>query len=305
MDEDNPRLVLAEANLAIASIARAVDGLIRYANRPDMEPRDVLPPSFFPAPPLVTDEHDRRRIYGQALQDICLRLSEICAQVAFVFPDHVEPALSPPVPLVLAPQPPPSLTNALIARPALVQVAKGLHVEAMLLPETCRTVSEVLDQIRGPMLCFVPAWGHFAIRLGSRLLHGNIGRIFPEGTCRPTGVKSCQKCTPGHVRKKCSYYHDPAKFAICPEPAAVCPGTNIIDTAPNQIRNFVADSFSYRSRFSAPRRAERYGRRRLGSVDSLRLDLEGMSELEINLFLDQVAHDLVCAAVLLHNRPLS
>ena len=178
--------------------------------------------------------------------------------------------------------------------PGLVEVADGLKVPAMVLPESCHTKEEVLEAIKGPMLCYVPAWGHFAIRMGGMLLHGNVGKILSKDTPRPMGVKECRKkdC----IGEMCTYYHDPTKSLRNPEPG-ICPPAS----ARLYVRNYFADSFVYAPRGSGAPSA-RYGSRRYGSADTLACDLATLSDKEAARFLDQVAHDLICAAVLMSNR---
>lgn len=184
------------------------------------------------------------------------------------------------------------------AKPAMIEVADGLSVPAMVLPETCRTRSEVLEAIRGPMLCYVPAWGHFAIRMGDMLIHGNIGTIFDGKVKHPVGVKACRDLAcadPG-----CAYYHDPAKTSAFTQSTAqtIAPDSE----SPLHVRNFFAENFVYSPRFRGSKPPSRYGRRHYGSAGSLSADLALMADSEADRFLAQVGHDLVCAAVLLSNR---
>ena len=168
-------------------------------------------------------------------------------------------------------------------RPALVEVVPGVSVQAMLLPDACTTRAAIRDCIRGPALCYVPSWGHFAVRLGPHILHGNAGAVFSPGERRPHGVKECTAAL--CRRDACTYYHPPD-------------GTK---TGPAHIRNFVAESFMYRAR-GLPHPA-RYGGRAIGDYRSLGEDLNAISPEAARLFLDQVGHDIVCAIALLDNRP--
>lgn len=174
--------------------------------------------------------------------------------------------------------------------PARVEVADGIYVEAMVLPAHLRTYEEVLQTIVGPMLCYVPSWGQFAIRIGGGLIHGNVGNILSHTTKHPMGVKPCTKkeCSdPG-----CRYYHDPLKLALDPAPSV---------ELPLRVRNYMAESFLYCPRTMSPPSGVRYGGRHFGNASSLGLDLEQLSPSERRRFLDQVAHDMICAAILLHN----
>lgn len=182
------------------------------------------------------------------------------------------------------------------AQPALVEVVPGLDVEAMVLSESCTSVASVRDAIRGPMLCYVPAWGHFALRLGGGLLHGNVGNIFPDGERKPCGVAECRKKSCRDP--ECSYYHDPALWAG--HEGGIAPGRR----APLSVRNYMAGSFGYQKPPGAvPGAPARYGVRRFGSASSLGVDLLRLGPAEVRRFLDQVAHDVVCAALLLRHSP--
>lgn len=178
-------------------------------------------------------------------------------------------------------------------RPALVKISRNVEVPAMVI-DAC-TRAEVSDQIRGPMLCYVPMWGHFAVRLGRHIIHGNVGRILAPGTKLPVGVKECARpeCynVPG-AAAECTYYHDPARMAV----AALA-----TDEPPLTVRSYMADSFVYTPKIGRSR--SRYGGRPIGDIDSLGADIRSASKAEARRFLSQVAHDLVCAVALLHLCP--
>jgi len=214
------------------------------------------------------------------------------------------PSASPPAPAprsgprrrkpLAAPAPAPAPSPAPVPAPtAYVEAADGVYVEARLLPPHCAQPEAVLAEIRGPGLWYVPAWGHFALRLGDGLLHGGIGRVYPDDAPRPVGVAPCRR--PGCEDPACTFYHDPARG----RPGGV------------RVRNFMASSFAYASRFSPPRnaleraaarRACRYGGRHYGSAGALRADAAALADEEADRFLAQVAHDVVCAAALLQGR---
>lgn len=218
--------------------------------------------------------------------DLQKRIAELAAHAASVGGGPIVTPVSP------APDPPVSERPA---KPAMVEVADGLCVEAMVLSEQCRTQKEVLEAIQGPMLCYVPAWGHFAVRIGGSLIHGNVGRILPVDARRPAGV---QECRDKSCRKPgCAFYHNPARSGL-PDCTSCAPAAD----APLSIRNHLAHSFCYSSKLETPRRPVRFGGRHFGSFDTLRADLGLLSDAEARRFLDQVGHDLVCAAVLLQNR---
>jgi hypothetical protein len=177
---------------------------------------------------------------------------------------------------------------------ALVDVVGGLAVEAMVLPENCRTREEVMAEITGPMLCYVPAWGHFALRAGDLLFHGNVGNVYDQKAYKPVGVKKCRYAACSDA--SCSYYHDPASHPAFTRSSGdtISPGAE----APLHVRNFFAESFLYQP--SVKTYVGRDGRRAIGSAQNLSSDIANLSAKEGELFMAQVAHDIVCAAVL-HN----
>jgi hypothetical protein len=226
------------------------------------------------------------------VSDLQQRIAELAAHAAAV-------CAAAPAANVTQTPPPPTIPDRVgqgsDAKPARVEVADGLYVEAMVLSEKCQTQKEVLAAIRGPMLCYVPSWGHFAIRIGGNLIHGNVGRVLPVDAQRPVGV---QECRDRSCRKAgCTFYHDPARSDM-PD----CTGCAPAADAPLSIRNHLAHSFCYSSKLETPRRPVRFGGRHFGSFDTLQVDLGLLSDAEARRFLDQVGHDLVCAAVLLQNR---
>lgn len=157
---------------------------------------------------------------------------------------------------------------------ALVSIAEGVSLEALVVAGD--TERKILEAIRTPELHYVPKWNHFAIRVGTILLHGNVGNVYGGRTKKPQRVRDCKRrvCS----RAGCGYYHDPAQH----------PGSQ-------DVRNYMADAFLY-----CPAAGEahvRYGGRRIGSRDALGLDLELVSESDVRRTLDQTAHDMLCALV--------
>lgn len=267
---------MAESALAISTLFRAADVLARRAAQREDAPN---------SPGLAARRRLRELIQGvRGLLDYATGLDDALGGAA-------------PGP---APAPwgvPPAGPTAAGPRPALVEVCAGVAVHAMVLPGACRTVAEVTAAISGPMLCYVPAWGHFAVRLGDHLLHGNVGRVYPPSVRHPQGVKECSsaRCRESAAAAAaCTYYHDPAAAPGRGEPARAA-------AAPLAVRSFFAESFAYSPR--AGPQCSRYGRRCLGDSAALREDVQALSAREARLFLSQVAHDLVCAAVLLQARP--
>jgi len=228
--------------------------------------------------------------------DVCARVAALAAGVARRAPGAARPsAFAPPA----AAAPGPSA-----ATPALYDFGDGIQVPVMVLPPSCRLRQDVMDAIRGPMLCYVPAWEHFAVRVGDLLLHSGLGRVFPAGEKRPCAVRPCARLAAAlrsaaalraaadpRACDDCAFYHDPAKEAAC----GAAPGAQ-------RVRNFLASGFAYRPRGApAPKKGERYGTRRFGSADGLALDIASLNTDEAERFVDQVSHDVLCAAVLAWN----
>lgn len=298
VDLEGLKGLLKDAELACGTLMRTISVLDRHARSPPQSrllgangSKDVLHPRTHLLPEFLRP--DTQTFYAKNIKGLRERISGLLGmlpdETAFTGPDPSEAAAS---------SAPPKKSGKSMARacPEDVDVGgnQGLCVKAVVLPETCRTEEQVLRAIRGPALCYVPAWDHFAVRLGRHLLHGNIGRIYPPGTRFPVGVKTCakRKCTD----PSCTYYHNPARL---------CGSNSSSDEAcrplPLHIRSHIADGFVYHSRSEAPRRPVPYGGRHFGDVSALALDMISLRKEEVERFLDQVAHDLVCAAVILEN----
>jgi hypothetical protein len=166
---------------------------------------------------------------------------------------------------------------------AIVEVSPGVELPAVLC--SARAGATPSDE---PWLRYDPDSNQFAFRIGAHVLRGNVGRVFPPGTCRPEGVKPCDPglCT-GQL---CTYYHPDKNVASS---GAGCGRPDI--------RNFTAGSFVYAPRGATCNR--KYGGRAIGDVDALYEDLHTLTRDDARLFLDQVVHDTLCAAAILHNRP--
>lgn len=262
---------MSESALAISTLYTAVDRIFTAATG------DVVS-----ALPRASDHLDRLNVLVRkigALHEHVRARRDTLVQAAAAT-QHGEDENGDDAPWVTDPPPELFIEGP---RPAIVEVVPGVSVPAMLLPASCDTLESVRDGIRGPMLCYVPSWGHFAVRLGPHVIHGNVGAIYPPGERRPRGVKECKAAL--CRGPACTYYHPPPNAKT--EAAAV--------------RNFAAASFMYQPR-GAPH-AARYGGRVIGDYRSLEADLNAISPAAARLFLDQVGHDLVCAVALLHHRP--
>jgi len=248
--------------------------------------------------------------------DVCARVAALAAGVARRAPGAARPSAFAPLaagvarrapgaarPSAFAP-PAAAAPGPSAATPALYDFGDGIQVPVMVLPPSCRLRQDVMDAIRGPMLCYVPAWEHFAVRVGDLLLHSGLGRVFPAGEKRPCAVRPCARLAAAlrsaaalraaadpRACDDCAFYHDPAKEAAC----GAAPGAQ-------RVRNFLASGFAYRPRGApAPKKGERYGTRRFGSADGLALDIASLNTDEAERFVDQVSHDVLCAAVLAWN----
>lgn len=218
--------------------------------------------------------------------------SDILARVVPKFPGDSDQAPGH-IDLCMAPAPGETSKEAAVG-PSAVEVADKVFVSAIVLPESCQTYEEALGAIRSPALHYIPSWNHFAIRMGNALVHGNVGNIYTAREKRPQGVKPCRNVArSGNCSDPdCTYYHDPLTTGAARIPAPLC------------VRSYFSDSFSYSPRMKSPGQGSaRYGTRRFGAAQSLAIDLDLITDAEAWRFLDQVAHDLVCAAVLLTARP--
>lgn len=163
-------------------------------------------------------------------------------------------------------------------QPVLVDAAGGVSLPAIVLDGALRDPAAVLAAMTEPDLYYVPAWGHFAVRVGGVLFHGNIGKIFSPKNQRANSPVRVRECRYGaacrNLRGRCLFYHDPAASGV-PE-----------------VRNFTAGSWTYMpaSFGEAPVAA-----RRVGSGASLAEDLAALSPPDARLFLDQTSHDLLVA----------
>jgi hypothetical protein len=166
-----------------------------------------------------------------------------------------------------------------------VCLAGDITLEALYVPPEVVDAREVSQLVSTPQLYYIAGWEHFALRVGALFLHGAIGHIYTSEKERsPERVKECRrgaKCQRRGSGGHCRYYHDPA----------LCPGSQ-------DARNFMADAWLYNSSVGGRGYSARYGSRRFGSYEFLEVDLRNMSPGDARRFLDQTAHDLLCAIVL-------
>jgi hypothetical protein len=158
-----------------------------------------------------------------------------------------------------------------------VKVTETLSIDAVVVPPALKGSAEIYAAISGGELHYVPQWRHFAVRIGGCVLHANIGHIYRGPRVGPAvRVKECRRdwCV---GRERCSYYHDPAEFV-----------------GSTDVRNHLADSWCY----AAPPKG-----RRIGSADSFDSDLSRIKPEEARQFMQQVAHDLICALVIWRHAP--
>lgn len=169
------------------------------------------------------------------------------------------------------------------ARPprAAIQLDEQVTLDAVVVPDALREPRDILAAVAGPDLHYVPQWDHFAVRIGGTVFHGNVGRVIPAGGAAPARVKECR--LRGGCAKACAYYHDPAEHAA-PRPPR------------RDVRNFTADSWEYAP--PALRHSARPRCRRIGSRDTLAVDLQTITAADARLFVAQATHDILCALLL-------
>lgn len=171
--------------------------------------------------------------------------------------------------------------------PVTSALASNTHVQPAEYSKIKFTEALSLQAIRVPTfdyvkqngeLYYVESSNHFAIKIGGKLLHGNIGAVYTDEK-NPGKIKDCKFADLCMKRDKCDYYHDPVKF----------PGSH-------DCRNFIASSFLY-----SPPHAEHKNRsrsRRFGSREHLDKDIVGLGDEEINRFYDQTMHDILCSLLI-------
>jgi hypothetical protein len=156
-----------------------------------------------------------------------------------------------------------------------VYLSKEHTLNAIIVPHS--DSAQVFAALVPGELNYVPAWNHFAVKIGNLVLHGNIGTIFSDRDI-PVRVKECRHRSECNLTS-CSYYHNPA-----------------IGSDKKDIRGYLAGAWHYIP--ALEQHSARYGSRRLGSRPQLLEDLQSITAGDARRFLDQVAHDVVCAALL-------
>ncbi len=125
-------------------------------------------------------------------------------------------------------------------------------------------------------LYYIDNADHFAIRICGHLLHGNIGRIYVDGT-NPEKIRDCKFAASCTKLTNCDYYHDPMKH----------PGSK-------DHRNFIASSFMYTN----ANYQNRLRSRKIGSIENLDSDIVQLGDEEVLRFYDQTMHDLLITLIL-------
>lgn len=131
------------------------------------------------------------------------------------------------------------------------------------------------DQVKADgELYFVAPAGHFAIKIGNTLFHGNVGTIYDDEPIlsRTADCKYVNGCT----RETCDFYHNPMRFP---------------DTS--NVRNYHNSMFSY-----SPAKSKKYGHmRHFGSYSNLTDDIAELTANDAVFMRDQAFHELLCAMV--------
>ena len=165
-----------------------------------------------------------------------------------------------------------TLQNAKVDKPIVTRVK---FTEALSLPAIKVPTFDYVKQ--DGELYYVDCADHFAIMIGGKLLHGNIGTIYTDERS-PEKIKDCKFALNCMKRDKCDYYHNPVKFH-----------------GSHDHRNYIASSWLYapaNSQYNRPRS------RRFGSREHLDTDIVGLQPEEILRFHDQAMHDLLCVLLL-------
>jgi hypothetical protein len=171
--------------------------------------------------------------------------------------------------------------------------AKLLHRETIGGIDIIARSVDFLEEV-GPDLCFMPAINRFAVRFAGILIVGNIGNIY-SNCLNPEKVKECKfssidylpstnkmnyrmpKCSKNDG--ECSFYHNPLIYPSSKEP-----------------RNFFSTSGYYVNADSTDGKNPNY--LRFGSRNSLREDINRISDEEARRFEDFVSHMIICLIIL-------
>lgn len=163
-----------------------------------------------------------------------------------------------------------------------VQLADDIVLEARAISGVS-DAEGVLRAIQTPDLYYVEEWGHLAWRVGEVLVHGNVGQVYAPGSKTPCErVKEChygKDCGSLRGACACGYYHDPAAMA-----------------GSKDVRNFVASCSIY---VPGAQHATKPTAMHFGSIEALQDDLHLISGNEARRYVDEAAHRLLCALVLI------
>ncbi len=123
-------------------------------------------------------------------------------------------------------------------------------------------------------LCYVQPNDHFAIMIAGKLFHGNIAIIYVDEKI-PSNIRPCRFAGNCSKISTCDYYHDPLKYAVSKD-----------------CQNFIANSFVYCTGKTKIRG------RKFGSRDRLETDLLSMTTEDIERYMAQTMHDILCSIIL-------
>ncbi len=170
-----------------------------------------------------------------------------------------------------------------------IAITPRVSLDAVVIPEELEDPREIFGMVTTPELYYSPRWGHFAVRVGAVVLHGNLGEVYPPQRgrgrdcrarvreCRHGGA--CPGVGRGGEKGFCGYYHDPAEVA-----------------GSRDVRNFEASDWlppcaAFQAAFASKGK-------RLGSRTTLEEDLLVATPRDARRQLAQTAHDLLCAVIL-------
>lgn len=105
--------------------------------------------------------------------------------------------------VTVASQPPPPPVSSRLMATQWIEVAGGLGVKAVVIAAPPANIME----LAGGVVYYITNWNQFAFRIGSHLLHGNIGEI--TDVAHKTVECKSDACVDAAHRAKCTYYHDP------------------------------------------------------------------------------------------------
>ena len=139
-------------------------------------------------------------------------------------------------------------------------------------------------------LYYIESINHFAfkIRIGAQdiLFHGNIGTIYQQNSnIYPEKIKNCKYGNQCIKNNNCHFYHNP-----------------LIYENSHDVRNFVANSWQYT--FNKYDTSLNNKLRRFGDKNTLESDINLLNDEEIERFIDQSIHDLLCCIILRNKKKI-